>query len=248
MADGTYGDPVPMDEVVATATKVADVGAPIIGAGALGGVGSLISSGLNMWSAKQNRDWQEKMSNTAHQREVKDLRKAGLNPILSATRGGASTPSGNVATVGNPFEGVADAASSAAQARVSRETLVNQKAATAFQIMSGLQQIEGTKLDNALKGKELERAGLVTSQLEKDLNLSQSQIDKIEAEKAKAEQMKPIYEAIGPVGTLLLDTVFPRLIDLALPQGGSSAKKAPSGVLTPRYSAKPQRKIGFNND
>lgn len=37
------------------------------------------------------REWAEKMSNSAHQREVEDLRKAGLNPILSVNSG-ASTP------------------------------------------------------------------------------------------------------------------------------------------------------------
>ncbi len=78
--------------------------APVVGAaiasGALSVLGGAMRNKQARKAAAKQMAFQERMSSTAHQREVKDLRAAGLNPILSATGGpGASSPGGAQAPV-----------------------------------------------------------------------------------------------------------------------------------------------------
>lgn len=74
--------------------------------GGIAAGGSLLSNIWGAGEASKNRDFQEQMSSTAHQRQVADLRAAGLNPILSALGSGASSPGGSQANINDMGPGL----------------------------------------------------------------------------------------------------------------------------------------------
>lgn len=158
-----------------------------IAGGLLSGAGSLGSGMLNFGQQKEMQqrqfDFQERMSSTAHQREVADLRAAGLNPILSAMNGsGASTPSGGMGTINTPDYGasIREGMATAAQlGRTKAETnFINQQAKTEqnkrenFDAQTALmraekigREIENMNLPKKLKAELKEIASRVTVNL-----------------------------------------------------------------------------------
>ncbi len=72
-----------------------------IAGGLLGKKGQEDTNKMSAEEAQRNRDFQERMSNTAVRRRMEDMRAGGINPILAA-KYDASTPAGNMANFGNP--------------------------------------------------------------------------------------------------------------------------------------------------
>lgn len=131
----------------------------------------------NIEEAARNREFQERMANTAYQRGVADMRKAGINPLLAYSQGGASAPSGNQATVQSTRVG--DAVSSG----------LTGGATTALQVYQSLNQAEVQQSQVELN-KAQELAAVRDAQLKESSALNVQQQTKL----ALLEAQKRVYE------------------------------------------------------
>lgn len=152
-------------------------------AGTLGGayIGNSISANsaratnaANLKYAQDTYDTQINLSNTAHQREVRDLRAAGLNPILSASGSGSASPAAPSVDLQNPdasFASLGDAFNSAGghlgkgvQRQMDRAQLASQLELNALNGANTAENTRRLRLEN-------ERTDMVLEAMRKDPKL-----------------------------------------------------------------------------
>lgn len=135
------------------------------------------------------QEWEERMSNTAHQREMADLKAAGLNPLLTATGGqGASTPTSGMGNIGLPDS------TSATNARLQQTQ--NLKDFINLAIQNKMVSAQEEKLIQEALTEKNRRENLDADTLLKQLNSKEMEINIQYLPKQKQEELKKLRAEI----------------------------------------------------
>lgn len=148
------------------------LGGPIGGALVSGGaslLGGMFANSSNSRQARRQMRFQEHMSNTAHQREVKDLAAAGLNPILSGTGGhGASSAQGAAAQMQDVISPSVQSAQAARrlheEVSLMKHQQENTSADTQLKHDSANKAVAEKNLTNTLQDESLKRQDQIDAQ------------------------------------------------------------------------------------
>jgi hypothetical protein len=191
-----------LDAVTSTASKLAPLATfinPGVGA-AMGAVGSYLggqsANKANQLMAQQQMGFQQQMSDTSYQRGVKDLKAAGLNPMLAYTQGGASTPQGAIAQMENV---VGNATNSAFQSAATAQAVRNQQAQlqlTGAQIDNVDATTKNTRMDTILKGLEEVNNPTKVKKMLSEIALNDAQRE-LNSSKTISENLGAPYGVLG---------------------------------------------------
>lgn len=171
-------------------------------AAALGGIGTqlagtILTNRANKKMAERQMAFQAGMSSTAHQREVADLRAAGLNPILSAGGSGASSPGGASATMENPTSGAAGTIMQAKQLKQQAQLMKQQ-------IES--QRVANKKVKEEIKDIRLTRpARIAQTRVESEAAISKANLAKMAADASSNTKGLFDYLQSGDLGGKIYD-------------------------------------------
>lgn len=170
--------------------------AGIISGGA-GLLGTYMTNQAQSAEAEKNRDFQSHMSNTAHQREVSDLRAAGLNPILSALGSGASTPSGAQASLSDYGPQISKGMDTAIAVRSQNSALDNQQADTDLKKDQATNYAKDSmlKMHNARSTQEDIKAKTLQNEYFEKVMLSQIKEAKAKGDWAQVNQLMGVMSS-----------------------------------------------------